>query len=268
MDTNLLNASKTCSKCSVEKKVDAFYKNGKNICRECNNIMRREKYNNDSLFREKILSQVKSYKHNKTILRQEQRIEQQTIIGINNKRCKYCCEIKDKVRFRHNRMKCKDCERDEPTEKLKRYIRTRIYNCLRYKDKCKTKKAIEYLGCSTDDYLQWILNYNPKYSIENNGKEWHIDHVIPISLFDLNNIEEQCIAFNWRNTMPLSCKENLSKNNRINVSQIHTHYNTLLLYHNTHHIEFPKEFENLFAKHIVDGNPLKLSLPLAIGNIC
>jgi hypothetical protein len=51
--------------------------------------------------------------------------------------------------------------------------------------------------------------------LENHGKEWHIDHVIPISKFDLNNQEEQILAFNWRNTMPLSCKENLSKNNKI-----------------------------------------------------
>ena len=30
---------------------------------------------------------------------------------------------------------------------------------------------------------------------------------------NLDNQEEQLLAFNWRNTMPLSSKENLSKNN-------------------------------------------------------
>ena len=39
--------------------------------------------------------------------------------------------------FRYNRLKCRDCERDDPKEKFKRYIRTRIYNCLRNKNKSK-----------------------------------------------------------------------------------------------------------------------------------
>jgi hypothetical protein len=30
----------------------------------------------------------------------------------------------------------------------------------------------------------------------------------------------------------------------------------------------PENFINLYAKHLDDGKPLKLSLPLAHGNIC
>ena len=103
--------------------------------------------------------------------------------------------------------------------------------------------------------------------MENHGKIWHIDHVIPISKFNLDNLEEQLLAFNWRNTMPLSSKENLSKNNKILKSQIEQHLTTLLDYHKKNNIEIPQEYIDLFAKHLVDGNTLKISLPLTIGNV-
>ena len=103
--------------------------------------------------------------------------------------------------------------------------------------------------------------------MENHGKEWHIDHVIPISKFDLNNQDEQLLAFNWRNTMPLSCKENLSKNNKIIKEQIENHFKVLIKYHLENKLDLPQVFIDLFAKHLVDGDILKLSLPLTNGNI-
>jgi hypothetical protein len=266
MTTKLENvAYAICSKCDITKTADCFYSKG-NVCRECNNSRRRTKYMNDEDYRKKAIQTAIKVKQDKALVKQKIREEEQLKIGMENKQCKYCCEIKHKDRFRHNRLKCKDCERDEPREKLKRYVRTRIYNCLRYKN--KDKSSIEYLGCSSDDYFKWILNYNNKYNLDNHGKEWHIDHVIPLSKFDLNNPQEQLIAFNWVNTMPLSPSENLRKNNKILQEQVSEHYKKVIQYHKENNIELPKEYINLFAKHLVDGDTLKLSLPLTIGNSC
>ncbi len=245
---------KICSKCELEKTNDKFYERG-SICRDCNNLKRRIKYNENEELRKKLIQNASNFKHQRIIERQKVRQEEQLKIGIDNKLCKYCNEIKLKTRFRHNRLKCKDCERDEPVEKFKRYIRTRIYNCLRYKN--KTKHAIEYLGCSSDEYFKWIFNYNTNYNLENHGKLWHIDHVIPLSKFNLDDITEQLIAFNWRNTMPLSATENLSKNNRISQEQINEHFNKIINYHKDNNIDLPKEYINLFAKHLVAGSPLE-----------
>ena len=55
------------------------------------------------------------------------------------------------------------------------------------------------------------MTVNPNYNLENHGKEWHIDHVIPLSKFDLDNKEELDIAFNWRNTTGIICKRKLDK---------------------------------------------------------
>ena len=238
----------TCSKCLVEKQAEYFYKRGK-ICCNCNNEKRRQKYKNDEEYRKKLIKIATDFKHEKLIVRQQIREEEQNKIGIDNKKCKYCDEIKNKDRFRHNRLKCKDCERDEPTEKFKRYIRTRIYNCLRYKT--KTKHSVEYLGCCSDEYFKWIFNYNNIYNLDNHGAEWHIDHVIPLSKFDLNIPEQQLIAFNWRNTMPLSCSENLSKNNKILQLQVEEHFKKLVEYHLENKLDLPQVYIDLFAKHLV-----------------
>jgi hypothetical protein len=254
-DTKPVNvASIKCSNCLLEKTISEFYKRG-NICCKCNNEKRREKYKNNEEHRKKLIKLATDFKHNKLLEKQKIRQEEQDKIGSENKKCKYCNEIKHHDRFRHNRLKCRDCERDEPVEKFKRYIRTRIYNCLRYKN--KTKSTVDYLGCSSEEYFKWIFNYNNNCNLENHGKEWHIDHVIPISKFDLNNEDEQLLAFNWRNTMPLTAHENLSKNNKILPEQIKTHYEILNCYHKENKLDLPQVYINLFAKYLVAGIPLE-----------
>ena len=258
-------AYKQCSHCKSTKKTDKFYATGL-VCRDCNNSRRREKYNKDDEHRKKLIKTASKFKHDKVIQNQKTKEEEQLKIGVGNKLCKYCNQIKCNDRFRYNRLKCRDCERDEPTEKFKRYIRTRIYNCLRNKN--KTKHSVEYLGCSSDEYFKWILDYNNNCDLINHGKEWHVDHVIPISKFDLNIEEQQMLAFNWRNTMPLWCKENLSKNNKIIKEQVEHHYKNLVEYHLENKLDLPQVFIDLFAKHLVAGSSLEPSLPLTTGNIC
>jgi hypothetical protein len=52
-------------------------------------------------------------------------------------------------------------------------------------------------------------------SWENYGCSWHMDHVIPISLFDKNNVKDVSICFHWTNYQPLNSNENMSKKNKI-----------------------------------------------------
>ena len=42
-------------------------------------------------------------------------------------------------------------------------------------------------------------------------KSYHIDHVRPISSFDLSDPESQYDAFIWTNTQPLLISKNLNK---------------------------------------------------------
>ena len=257
---------KTCIKCGITKDIRLCLKTH-NICNDCNNLKRREKYKNDEEYRNKLIAKATETKQKKATIRNQKKEaelkELEEKIGSENTICKYCEEVRPKTRFRHNRLKCKDCERDEPLEKLKRLIRSRIFAALTKKQ----KHTIEYLGCSTQTYINWLLYNNNGYTLENRGTEWHIDHVIPLSLFDLDDEEEQMIAFNWRNTMPLSPSDNLSKNNKIISNQIEEHLENLKKFHKEYNIVMPQIYIELFAKHLDAGNPLEPLLPLVNGNI-
>ena len=253
------DATKICNICNESKSSSCFSKK-RQPCNVCNNKRRRNQYHTDNEHRLKLIQQASVFKHKKIVERQLKKLEE---IGENNKKCSKCNIIKIKECFRYNRLKCKDCERDEPIEKFKRSIRGRIHIAL----KSKSMHTIEYLGATPTDYLKWILNNNNNYTLENRGTEWHIDHVIPLSHFDLDDELQQRIAFNWRNTMPFSASENLKKNNKILKSQLEQHIQNLKEYHEKNKIHLPQTFIDLFAKHLDAGNPLEPLLPLSQGNL-
>jgi hypothetical protein len=253
-----ISAQKLCVGCNITKNVTLFIRQDWNFCRHCNNVKRRTEYQENEELRLKKRKEGINYKKKKKAMRDEikesdlKKLEEE--IGGDNTICKYCKEVKAKTRFRDNRLKCKDCERDDPFEKFKRYARTRIYNCLKGN---KTKHAHEYLGCTPPDYLKWICFNASDFTLENYGQIWHIDHVIPLSRFDFTNDSDKLVAFNWRNTMPLLAKENLAKNNKIVKPQIEQHMKTLETYHKENSIELPQIYLDLFAKHLAAGIPLE-----------
>ena len=246
--------TKPCINCEVEKPLTEFI-HPTNLCKECNNNRRREEYHTDEAINAKLKAKVRDFKRRKTEARQKARAEEkaklEAEIGEDNTICKYCKEVVPKTHFRHNRLKCKDCERDEPLDKFKRVIRSRIWSGI----DSKKLHTVEYLGCSYPEYQRWLTGYSPEFTMENRGTVWHIDHVIPLYHFDMDDPAQQLIAFNWRNTAPLLARENLAKNNHIVPSQIEQHLSKLTEYHSTHKIEFPLEFSNLFAKHLDAGSP-------------
>jgi len=258
-DIQLSNeTNKTCVSCNQSKVESNFVKN-RCVCKDCNNQARRKKYESNDEHRAKAIQQATDFKQKKAEKRREQKLEE---IGEGNKKCSNCSSIKPEINFRHNRLKCKTCEKDDPMDKFKRAVRGRIWYALNK----KTQHTVSYLGCSSNEYMKWIFCYDENYNLNNHGKIWHIDHVIPLSRFNLEDKDEQTLAFNWRNTMPLSAKENLAKNNKILPLQVEQHLKCLIEYHKNKNIELPKTFIDLFAKHLVDGNPLKQSLPLTSGN--
>lgn len=239
---------KICTKCDMSKLTLDFIKS-RHICKDCNNRKRQDKYESDETHRQKLISMSSNFKKRK-IIQKQQCIELE--LGVGNMMCKYCLNVKSKSKFRKNRRKCKDCERDEPISKIIRNVRSRISYAIQ-----KDKHTIEYLDCSCREYFNWIMSHDDKYNYENHGTIWHIDHVIPVSKFNLSDEREQMIAFNWRNTMPLLVHDNLSKNNKIIKSQVEQHLNYLIRYHEENNINLPTTFIDLFAKHLDAGSPLE-----------
>lgn len=113
------------------------------------------------------------------------------------------------------------------------------------------------------------METNPNSVVIKKCVNCNIDHVVPLSLFNLEDTSQQLIAFNWRNTMPLSANENMSKNDRLNMTQILQHYDKLTSYNDENNITMPQEIIDLFSNITkLRETSLEPSLPLTYGNIC
>lgn len=98
--------------------------------------------------------------------------------------------------------------------KLASVLRTRISNILK-SGKGSGNGHISFLGCSIDDlkiYLQ--KQFKPGMSWENYGRKgWNIDHIKPISKFDLTDEQNMKLVCHYTNLQPLWVFENLIKRN-------------------------------------------------------
>ena len=101
--------------------------------------------------------------------------------------------------------------------KLRHRLRSRISTAVR--KGYKTLKFCEYLGCDLQTLKKHLEDqFQPGMSWDNHGNSgWHIDHILPLSAFDLENEEQLRIAGNYKNLQPLWAKDNLIKSNKIVV---------------------------------------------------
>jgi hypothetical protein len=90
-----------------------------------------------------------------------------------------------------------------------------LRNRLRYalKGKFKCGSAVRNLGCSLDDLKKHLESqFQPGMTWDNRGKNgWHLDHIIPLSKFNLQDRQQFLIANNYTNLQPLWAKDNWSK---------------------------------------------------------
>lgn len=109
-------------------------------------------------------------------------------------------------------------------------LRSRIHSVLKNIERSKTNHL---LGCSRDQLDTWLSSqFSDTMNLQNYGKIWHIDHVIPLSFFNLVNKHQQQLCFHWTNLRPLPVCENLSKSAKILPNDI--------VRHSFHVIEFCK----------------------------
>jgi hypothetical protein len=101
----------------------------------------------------------------------------------------------------------------DPLYKLKHTLRRNTWRIFRLSGK-KTNTQ-ELIGVSFPEAKQIIeRKFKRGMTWENYGKVWHIDHVIPLSHFDLSDEAQVKRANHIYNLQPLFAFDNLSKNNR------------------------------------------------------
>lgn len=71
---------------------------------------------------------------------------------------------------------------------------------------------LELLGCSMDEArLKIQEQFKPEMNWDNHGEVWELDHVKPISLFDLQCEKQQRICFGISNLQPLFKTTDIAK---------------------------------------------------------
>lgn len=83
----------------------------------------------------------------------------------------------------------------------------------------KSGSAIQLLGCSINEFrLHLESRFELGMSWGNYGKglgKWNIDHIIPVSRFNLIDPDQQEICFHFSNMQPMWAILNSSKGNKI-----------------------------------------------------
>ena len=94
---------------------------------------------------------------------------------------------------------------------LSNRLRTRIRLAMKAKNVAKCKKTVELVGCSVQELKRHIESQFTR------GMSWqkmgmiHLDHKIPLASFDLEDAEQQRLAFHYTNLQPLWARDNLTK---------------------------------------------------------
>ena len=159
------------------------------------------------------------------------------------KSCNKCLEIskinREKNKCEHNKQKsrCKDCggasicEHNKQKSRckdcnFKLYLvqlqRNQINRCFKSSTLDKNKHSIEYLGCDIDTFINHFnkkIEYFHQFIATDELMTFdniHIDHIKPVSKFDLDNEDEFLNCCNYTNLQPLLAKDNMEKSNRWN----------------------------------------------------
>lgn len=175
-----------CTKCGFEKTSDHFYSsNGRRCswCKLCVCISRKK-------FRIDNSEKLKKYHAENYKKTKEHRVKRQ-------------------IQYEALRVKA------DPIFKLRKLVRDRLRKALKRVGISKSDNFKNYIGCTPSFLKEHIESqFIGEMSWENHGSLWHIDHIIPISFYDLSTKEGIACANHFSNLRPLLAKENLSKGNR------------------------------------------------------
>ena len=98
--------------------------------------------------------------------------------------------------------------------RLKVNLRNRLRHAV--KNNQKIGSAVKDLGCTVDKLKSYLESqFTPGMAWSNYGRKgWHIDHIKPLSKFDLTNLEQFKQACHYSNLQPLWAEDNMSKGDK------------------------------------------------------
>lgn len=205
---------KICRKCKKLKDVTHFgkrknTKDGLNYhCLNCNRAYERQLYERKCLLLGKeIKSPSRKIKPSKDVLHQEMLENSRRYRKRHPDRRKKSCFDYNKRNRTKNREYWNNKYNSDPQFNLTIKLRRRVYMSIKNNSKdCKKHDlTIKLLGCSFRDYKAHIESKFTQYMKWEHvlSSEIHMDHIIPVSAFDLSDPEQQKLCFHYTNYQPL-----------------------------------------------------------------
>ena len=103
---------------------------------------------------------------------------------------------------------------EDPGFRIISALRTRLCNVTTGKQNA----TMEYLGCNEEFFRSWLqYQFDDYMNWDNFGTYWHVDHVLPVSMFNHEDEEAIKICWNWKNLRPLEASENREKSDKIDI---------------------------------------------------
>jgi len=122
----------------------------------------------------------------------------------------------DRNRKTHRAILKKQRYHSDVQYRIKCLLRTRLFAAIKTQGARKCGSTSQLIGCSIPDLLIHLESkFESGMNWENYGPVWHVDHVMPLAIFDLTKESHQIRAFHFSNLQPLFALENCSKNSNV-----------------------------------------------------
>lgn len=228
------NLLKKCTLCGVVQTINNFQivdKRGsrRGQCKNCRRIYNQEyrkkhrvqiseqrrRYRDKNEIHLRAKSKNYRYEHKEQIRKSKKRnyeAYKKTIYEYNKKNV-------EKIRERRRNYQ-KKRRLEDNNYRISCNLRSRLGKLMRGE---KQGSAVQDLGCNLDEFIEYLESkfyLHPKtgeqMGWDNYGQfGWHIDHIVPLCLFDLTRRDHVIFACHYSNLQPMWAYENLSKNGKV-----------------------------------------------------
>lgn len=234
---------KICGKCKKSKDIEMFYKDRRRSdglqfrCKDCEkkykyenrekikkwqreharknrqkNRERNRKYHAEN--RERINEQAREYHRNNS-----EKLKQKSKEYYEKNKEKIAAyqklyKVKEKDRLnRYGRSYRKRRMKEDPKFALIMRISKRMNKALERAGYSKSRRSIDALGCSAEEFRSHIERQFLKGMNWKNRDEWHLDHIVPVS--SAKDEDEVYALSHFTNIRPMWAKDNISKRDKI-----------------------------------------------------
>jgi hypothetical protein len=219
--------TKICRICNIEKNLTEFHFREDNQkyrteCKSCN--YRKQKERNS-----KKINEIREYKreyfqkNKKEILEKKRNLRQSNLEKYKEETKKYYEKTKKiqkdkkKIWIETNREKYNSYwinrKKTDVLFGLITNMRARVCGYLKTRNINKSNNTFNIVGCSPTELKEHLEKQFVDGMNWSNRKEWHIDHIIPLS--SAKTEEELLKLFHYTNLQPLWANDNIKKSNKI-----------------------------------------------------